>query len=458
MLQSVSESKTLVVDAGNFSVHTSRIKSDDLAVQRRKVELILDGFVASSHPLDVLGIGARDLLMGGEWLLQELNERTLPYVLSNIECPTLQFTKQRSIPFQGIRVDFVSLLSSTMPTTTTIGDQFGPMSMLEGCRVQEPSEWLRENLTENGSDIVVAFGDLGPNELDSIAPFVDIVIESKIGKTTVPPQALDSDTILVGVGSKGKNLGVLEWDWDRSKKGFASVGVREAKVRDLERRQQRLAHLTGQMKEVSDNELEKKKLQRQVEYTERAIIQVENELDNLPKGSSTTMEVNFELKPLNRQIVDDAKIETLIDLAKEEISQIELSSSGEVYKGPYVGSKACQSCHMEIYQSWSKTAHFSAWETLVEQKRDMDPSCFTCHSTGGGLDDGPQSPSQVGELTGVGCESCHGVGQEHIQKANASTIQRTVPDTVCVTCHNGIQNNGEFDPTAYRKRILHNVP
>ena len=107
-------------------------------------------------------------------------------------------------------------------------------------------------------------------------------------------------------------------------------------------------------------------MQRQVEYTERSIIQVENELENLPKGSSTTMEVNFELKPLNRQIVDDAKIEMLIGTAKEEIAQMELSSSHEVYSGSYVGSKACQSCHIEIYQSWIKTAHFSAWDTLVE--------------------------------------------------------------------------------------------
>ena len=130
-----------------------------MAVQRRKVELILDGFVGSSRPLDVLGIGERDLLMGGEWLLQELNERELPTVLSNVECPTLQFTKRRSIPFQGVNVDFVSLVSSTMTSTSTIGSQLGPMSMLGDCIIEEPSEWLRENLQDNRGDIVVALID-----------------------------------------------------------------------------------------------------------------------------------------------------------------------------------------------------------------------------------------------------------------------------------------------------------
>ena len=453
-----SASKAIVVDAGNFSVHTRRIKVDDLAVQRRKVELILDGFVGSSRPLDVLGIGERDLLMGGEWLLQELNERELPTVLSNVECSTLQFTKRRSIPFQGVNVDFVSLVSSTMTSTSTIDSQLGPMSMLGDCTIEEPSEWLRENLKENRGDIVVAFADLGPNELDSIAPFVDIVIESKIGKTTVPPQALDADTILIGVGSKGKNLGVLKWNWDNSKNGFTSVGVRDVKEKDLERRQQRLAQLTEKMNGTSDDELERIKLQRQVEYTERAIVQVENELDNLPTGSANAMETTFELKPLNRQIVDDSQIEQLISIAKEEIAQLELMSTQDPYIGSYVGSKACQSCHTEIYQSWMETDHATAWDTLVDKKREMDPSCFSCHSTGGGLEDGPQSPSQVGHLTGVGCESCHGAGQEHIKYSNASTIQKTVLDSVCVTCHNGIQDNGEFDSTAYRTRILHNVP
>ena len=96
-----------------------------------------------------------------------------------------------------------------------------------------------------------------------------------------------------------------------------------------------------------------------------------------------------------------------------------------------------------------------AWNTLVEQSREMDQSCFSCHSTGGGLPDGPQRASQVGHLQNVGCESCHGSGQEHVRTLSADSIQKHVPDAVCTTCHNGIQDNGEFEPASYRARILH---
>ena len=33
-------------------------------------------------------------------------------------------------------------------------------------------------------------------------------------------------------------------------------------------------------------------------------------------------------------------------------------------------------CHKNIYDSWSTTAHASAWQTLVEQSREMDPVVF----------------------------------------------------------------------------------
>lgn len=94
----------------------------------------------------------------------------------------------------------------------------------------------------------------------------------------------------------------------------------------------------------------------------------------------------------------------------------------------YEGRKKCGSCHRSQLESWEKTAHAKALDSLApkakaeaKKKAKLDPNkdyrqdqdCIGCHSTGlnqeGGYD--PKEPGKY--LTGVGCESCHGPGTEY---------------------------------------------
>ncbi len=94
----------------------------------------------------------------------------------------------------------------------------------------------------------------------------------------------------------------------------------------------------------------------------------------------------------------------------------------------YEGRKKCGSCHRSELESWEKTAHAKALDSLApkaksEAKRKagldlnkdyrQDQGCVGCHSTGfnqeGGYD--PKESDQY--LTGIGCESCHGPGSEY---------------------------------------------
>ena len=62
-----------MVNAGNFAAPNRQIKVEDLAIQRRKAELILEGLSVAPIPLTAMGIGERDLLMGGKWLMEALD-------------------------------------------------------------------------------------------------------------------------------------------------------------------------------------------------------------------------------------------------------------------------------------------------------------------------------------------------------------------------------------------------
>ncbi|MFO1218038.1 MAG: cytochrome c family protein [Burkholderiaceae bacterium] len=94
----------------------------------------------------------------------------------------------------------------------------------------------------------------------------------------------------------------------------------------------------------------------------------------------------------------------------------------------YEGRKKCGSCHRSQLESWQKTAHANALDSLAPKakaeakkkaKLDVnkdyrrDPDCVGCHTTGFGHDGGldPNDPSKY--LIGVGCEMCHGPGSEY---------------------------------------------
>lgn len=109
-------------------------------------------------------------------------------------------------------------------------------------------------------------------------------------------------------------------------------------------------------------------------------------------------------------------------------------------KATFVGSSRCGECHTSAHEIWEKTAHAKATKTLENLKhpsnRQFDPECMRCHTVGlqhpGGYNDfvpnlanwpqKPVPPVAAGrlakhnqELRGVGCESCHGPGSEHVK-------------------------------------------
>jgi peroxiredoxin len=81
----------------------------------------------------------------------------------------------------------------------------------------------------------------------------------------------------------------------------------------------------------------------------------------------------------------------------------------------YVGSAACQSCHVDEHAKWLTHAHAEALATLEAKGKAGDPECLRCHTTGFDKPGGFQAASgPQPALSGVGCESCHGPGGAHV--------------------------------------------
>ena len=97
----------------------------------------------------------------------------------------------------------------------------------------------------------------------------------------------------------------------------------------------------------------------------------------------------------------------------------------------YIGVDKCKLCHKIQYDSWSKTKHAKALDSLKPEER-AKKECIDCHITAGRAD-----------LAGVQCEACHGPGNDYKtlavmkDKAKAAAAGLRIPaEKDCVVCHN----------------------
>jgi Cytochrome c554 and c-prime len=116
------------------------------------------------------------------------------------------------------------------------------------------------------------------------------------------------------------------------------------------------------------------------------------------------------------------------------------------------GTQACRSCHREDCDLWDRSKHALAWRTLNDRGLQVDPQCQTCHTTGYGLPGGFQSIARGAERTAVGCESCHGPAQAHLERPVARTP--FAAKDRCLACHDS-ENSPRFAFDEYWRAIRH---
>lgn len=145
-------------------------------------------------------------------------------------------------------------------------------------------------------------------------------------------------------------------------------------------------------------------------------------------------------------------------------------------KHKFVGTEGCN-CHKVQITDWYLSEHGRAFETLKPGKKrrkklkaKLDPEkdyrkerkCQKCHTTGYKKPGGFVDVESSDDMTGVGCESCHGPGSEyrvlHDLKAKtftrddakaAGAIYGSEDPAVCTACHN--EKSGHFDKSAGKK-------
>jgi hypothetical protein len=126
----------------------------------------------------------------------------------------------------------------------------------------------------------------------------------------------------------------------------------------------------------------------------------------------------------------------------------------------YVGVSKCGLCHKAEARGnqlaqWEQTAHARAYDVLagdaakeaakkvgIEGEPQKSPECLKCHVTAYGVDKKLLGPKHKPE-DGVGCESCHGPGEDYMKMSVMKDRERAIaaglliPDEeTCLKCHN----------------------
>lgn len=163
---------------------------------------------------------------------------------------------------------------------------------------------------------------------------------------------------------------------------------------------------------------------------------------------------------LNQSFSDDAQQQQNVNAYLAELEKRDFAAADTGFvpilnrssQSQVAGNDSCVKCHQGDCKQWDGSKHAHAWKTLHDKGYHVDAYCQQCHTTGFGMESGFVSARRSLQRTSVGCESCHGPSQAHVQNVKIKTPFNAKDQ--CIKCHDP-ENSPLFQYDAYWPRIVH---
>jgi len=115
-------------------------------------------------------------------------------------------------------------------------------------------------------------------------------------------------------------------------------------------------------------------------------------------------------------------------------------------EGTNLGNDACVECHQSESKSFRKDPHATAMKTLKARSSNKDMACIGCHAVEKVTP--PKTPKDFHQ-DGVGCEACHGPGEQHVAAKGGTenivglgdSCPVCVVEAICTRCHTPEQDS-----------------
>ena len=429
--------------------YIDHIPAPNVPQQQLKGELIAKSMALGG--IDAMTPGEGDLALGVDWYLALVKAQNLPVISANLTCGGVApFPAMRKVERGGVSLGF----------TAVIAPELAP----SGCEASDPTQAVKAAITALGPvDVVIVLTHLdrgGDEVLATAVPEIDLVVSGHNRLLNDGPKSLAGDALQLGGGSRGRQVGVATVQLMPGATGFeASAAVDDLKAR-LERAEKRLKDLDKRQAEATGPLAERLEAQRG--NYESEIKRLNTEIEQaLASVKAPHHKLANQIVSLGTDVADEPKTRALLDETKAAITALEskaavsVAANGGREDSLFLGAMACQGCHPAEFAQWAGTPHATAWATLQSANRAMDRECFSCHATGVGDPGGPTQPSDVGDLANVQCEACHGPGRTHAAGPAKGQMLPKPPTHLCTGCHDGIKDEGRFDPDAYMPKVSH---
>jgi len=449
-IRELYEVPSLTVDGGNLLFKHESLMPALVQQMTLTAEGIVDAY--NLMQFDAVAVGKNDLAAGLSFLKEQAARAKFPWLSANLVSKTDKkpiFTDSLIREFDNLTVGIIGL---------TGYDAKIQFSRDDNAVILPWQEVLPELVADLSSrcDLLILLSNNSTEQNREIAESfenIHLIIQSFPHSGNFTPQ-LTNKTLIAQTGKQGKYLAWMLIDWQKSR-----TWSRKGSIKELSIKKQELDGINGRMSRIERRE-KKESLSANSSYQNllkaqqrlvSAINGLENEIATLRSTGTapSTYENNFIV--LDLKLPDQADVEKIVKATKMNVNQAGRSHAAKaadsrapkempIEKLVFVGWQICSTCHRPQTDFWEKTAHSSAYQTLVEQEQEFNLDCLPCHVTAeyGATklsDDDSVLLSLPAVLRQVGCEVCHGPGKMHAASQDSSQISRKPAASICLRCH-----------------------
>jgi 2',3'-cyclic-nucleotide 2'-phosphodiesterase (5'-nucleotidase family) len=305
-----------VVDGGGLFWRSARLAESQLEATRLKGALVAESYAGAG--IDAIGLAPADLAIGYEHATGLAAQHELPYLAANLSCEAgAPFPGARVVERGGVSIGFVGAYVGPLPEDAI------------GCEAAEPIPAVQTEVAGMADkvDLVVVLGAWDAKNAQALVeavPGVDFIVTAS--NLTLPEgRPLGQDDWMLGAGSRGKKIGLLEGQLIPGAAGWQGASPGAALSQRIDSYKKRLSSNEERLTTATE-ERAKQRAERQVNFYKQEIERLEAELAaataprEAPANTFTTS-----LESLGKDIPDHEAT-----LAKVEACNKELEEKGLV--------------------------------------------------------------------------------------------------------------------------------
>lgn len=386
---------------------------------------------------DAINITTHDLQLGTGFLKQLEKEAAFPFLSATIfskKTNTPIFTPHTVIRKNNLKIGVIGVTAQKKTTED------------ETYFITDWQQPLNNSLnTLAHADLIILLSNLSHKDNLLIAktyPAIHIILEA--GQTLNNSQIqLTHNTLISHIPKEGKYIGGLKIDWQDSKLWQSDNRQIKTIKNEIDRLlwfKNKITKRGGPEKAYRDNPdaLVRYNAKMQQLHLLQTKLSAQQKKEANTKTASTYQSLLLPLKPA---IPDEPQTSQILKSSREQTNNLRRKTGIHKRFDVYMGSASCKPCHTSIYTEYEKTRHSKAYATLVQTSDNNNPNCIFCHVTGLPERLAHLKTTVPPRLLEVGCEVCHGPGQQHIKNPKTIRLQRDVPEATCLACHTTDHSN-----------------